>query len=85
MAELQQFKGLNFGGPATYEIIVQGLLGSEWSDRVAGMEISDETGANGASRTRLRGPIRDQAELNGVLETLYGLHLSIIKVEQVDD
>ena len=85
MAKLQELEGLNFGGPATYEIFVQGKLGGDWSDRIAGMTISDESGSNGSSRTKLRGPIRDQAELNGVLETLYGLHLSIIKIEQVDD
>lgn len=85
MTKLQEFEGLNFGGSATYEIVVQGKLGGDWSDRIAGMAISDESGSNGRSRTKLRGPIRDQAELNGVLETLYGLHLSIIKVEQVDD
>lgn len=85
MTEIQRSQKLNFGGPATYEIVVQGKLGGDWSDRIAGMTISDESGSNSSSRTKLRGPIRDQAELNGVLETLYGLHLSIIKIEQVDD
>ena len=33
----------------------------------------------------LVGLIRDQAELNGVFETLYGLHVTILKVEAIDD
>jgi hypothetical protein len=35
--------------------------------------------------TSLVGPIRDQAQLNGVLDTLYNLHLTILKVERVGD
>lgn len=31
------------------------------------------------------GAIRGQAELNGVLETIYGLHLTIIKVQRAED
>lgn len=76
---------LTFGGPATYQIVVQGRLSPDWSDRLAGMSICVETGKRGEPLTRLVGPIRDQAELNGVLEALYGLHMSIIRVEQVED
>lgn len=76
---------LNFAGPATYQVVVQGELDASWSDRLASMSITGETGAKGQKRTTLVGSIRDQAELSGVLETLYGLHLSIIKVEQIDD
>jgi hypothetical protein len=38
-----------------------------------------------ATRTILVGPMLDQAELSGVLDTLYGLHLPIITVEKVDE
>ena len=44
------------------------------------------TQREGASpHTALVGPLRDQAELNGILETLYSLHLPILRVEQVED
>ena len=76
---------LNFAGPATYQVVVQGELDASWSDRLAGMSITGETSAKGQKQTTLVGIMRDQAELSGVLETLYGLHLSIIKVEQIDD
>jgi len=31
--------------------------------------------------TTLVGRLRDQAELSGILNSLYGMHLSILKVE----
>jgi hypothetical protein len=34
--------------------------------------------------TTLIGRLRDQAELSGVLNSLYDLHLSILKVEMVN-
>jgi hypothetical protein len=34
--------------------------------------------------TTLVGRLRDQAELSGVLNSLYGLHRSILKVEVVN-
>jgi hypothetical protein len=35
-------------------------------------------------RTILTGLVQDQAELRGVLDALYGLHLPVIAVEQCD-
>ena len=78
-------KDIEFGGPATYRIVVQGQLGEDWSSRLAGMAITATSRGDKASHTILVGPIRDQAELKGVLETLHGLHLSILKVEIVDE
>ena len=75
---------IEFGGPATYRIVVQGSLDENWSSRLAGMVISTTDRGDKKPHTTLVGPIRDQAELNGVLETLYSLHLTILKVETVD-
>ena len=75
---------VEFGGPATYRIVVQGSLSKTWSDRVAGMEISTTSRGDKAAHTTLVGPIRDQAELSGVLETLYGLHLTILRIEVIE-
>ena len=49
------------------------------------MTISVAESASGSSHTTLVGPLRDQAQLNGVLETLYDLHLPILRVEEVGD
>jgi hypothetical protein len=49
------------------------------------MAIAVSRSETGSSRATLFGPLRDQAQLNGVLETLYGLHLPILRVEKVDE
>lgn len=79
------FEDIDFGGPATYRIVVQGVLDVEWSDRLAGMAINTTLRARGTPHTTLIGRIRDQAQLNGVLETLYGLHLPILNVKKLEE
>jgi hypothetical protein len=76
---------LDFGGPARYRIVIQGSLEEFWSERLAGLAIRVIDRGDRMPHTALEGPIRDQAELNGVIETLYGLHLPIVKVEQITD
>lgn len=76
---------LQFDGPATYRIVVQGTLDGNWSERVGGMTVSAVRTATGSSRTELRGPLLDQAALQGVLDTLYDLHLAILNVEKIND
>ena len=85
MPQTHHIKDIEFGGPATYRIVVKGELGEQWSDRLAGMLISLSRSEAGSPRTTLFGPLRDQAQLNGVLETLYSLHLPILRVEKVDE
>ena len=77
-------ESFDLGGPATYRIVVQGGLDPAYSDRLAGMTITRTQRGEGASKTELVGPLRDQAELRGVLETLYGLHMPVISVEKID-
>ena len=79
------YRDIDFGGPATYCIVVKGELGQEWSDRLAGLAITSTQREGGSPHTALVGPLRDQAELNGILETLYSLHLPILRVEQIED
>ena len=76
---------LEFDGPANYRIVVQGTLDENWSERVGGMTVSTVRTATGSSRTELIGPLLDQAALQGVLETLYALHLGILNVEKIND
>jgi hypothetical protein len=85
MPPLTETWDIDFGGPATYRIVVKGELGPEWSDRLGGLTITitEQIGEN--PHTVLVGRIRDQAELNGVFETLYSLHLPILRVEQVEN
>lgn len=75
---------IDFSGPATYRIVVQGALSEYWRDRLAGLSISVTCERGELPRTTLLGRIRDQAELSGVLDTLYGLHLPILSLETVE-
>jgi hypothetical protein len=70
-------KLVKFWTPATYRIEVEGHLDESWSDRLAGMRITACKRPDQTFVTTLLGRIRDQAELSGVLNSLFGLHLSI--------
>ena len=85
MTTPDRFRDIEFGASAFYRIVVQGTLRPDWSDRLAGLAITTTSQGDRAPHTALVGKIRDQAELSGVLDTLYGLHLPILKVEQVEE
>ena len=77
-------KNIKIWKPATYRIEVEGYLAESWSDCLAGMRITTRKRADQTTVSTLVGRLRDQAELSGVLNSLYGLHLSILKVEVVN-
>ena len=71
--------------PATYRIKVQGYLDERRSDFLGGMTITTASQGDQGVVTTLEGRLRDQAELSGVLNTLYELHLPILSVECLKD
>jgi hypothetical protein len=74
-----------FEGPALYRIVVQGRVDETMSDRLGGMRVeTTREGDQGRLVTTLVGHLRDQAELNGVLNTVYSLHLTVLSVQCVD-
>ena len=73
-----------FQGAGTYAIRVQGRLSPGWEDRVAGMQVTQGGDLGEQPTTTFTGALRDQAELMGVLNTLYELHLPILSVERCD-
>ena len=77
-------KHIKLWTPATYRIEVEGHLDESWSERLAAMRIATRKRADQSSVTTLIGRLRDQAQLSGVLNSLYDLHLSILKVEVVN-
>jgi hypothetical protein len=77
----EKHKHIKLWTPATYRIEVNGNLDESWSDRLAGMDITASKRVDETTVTTLIGRLRDQAELSGVLNRLYDLHLSILKVE----
>ncbi len=82
LAQLGAFRGK---GPARYRIVVGKYLSVIWSDRLAGMEIRpvDEVSSQ-APVTQLEGLIQDQAQLSGVLNTLYDMGFPLLSVEALE-
>ncbi len=60
---------------------MQGEVGPNWSDRLGGMRVLPATLVEGNTVTVLQGPVSDQAELAGILNTLYALHLPLLVVQ----
>ncbi len=71
---------LSLDRPATYQIIIQGRLGSDWSDWFEGMTITTATDSKEAITT-LTGRVEDQATLHGLLNKLYGLGLPLLAID----
>lgn len=75
-----------FQRPGKYKIRVIGAFDRRWSDRLGSFSIyTDSDHDKDESVTVLVGQVRDQAELSGVLETLYDLHMTILLVEYQDN
>jgi hypothetical protein len=72
MPSLSNSGNIQFEGPATYRIVVQGVLSEASRRRFTGMIIESDPAATNRPRTILRGQVRDQAELRGLLDALYG-------------
>lgn len=73
--------GVSMAEVAVYRITVRGALAPELADRLAGMHLESGPGVHGASVTSLTGSLRDQAQLIGVLNALYDMHMPILRVE----
>jgi hypothetical protein len=65
-------------GASAYEIRIRGAVGEEVCSAFEGM---DRTLARGD--TVLRGPVRDQAALYGLLERIQALGLELIEVRRL--
>ena len=84
MAQPKSRKNFPFDRPGKYHIRVQGFLDESWSERLGGLRITTSTLKDQGPVTELVGPIRDQAELSGLLNTLYELHLTLLSVEMLE-
>ena len=73
----------NMQWPCTYRIRLEGELASNWSDRLGGMDITIDWRESRGSVAVVLGPLKDQAALSVVLETLSELHLTLLSVEAV--
>ena len=78
-------RNLKLGEAAFYRIEVQGCLNEDWSGRLGGMRITTGRRGDTSYVTTLTGRVRDQAELIGVLNSCYELHLPLLSVEIVSE
>ncbi|MEZ5592561.1 MAG: hypothetical protein R3F53_18410 [Gammaproteobacteria bacterium] len=70
---------LGFGTPAVYRIVVQGQLDPCIVTDIADARIE----AGDQHTTRLLVRVMDQADLNGVLDSIYRFHLPILSVQLI--
>ena len=66
--------------PATYQIKLQGHLGSQWADWFGGLTITQ----TGHGETLLTGPVVDQAALHGLLRKVRDLGLPLLAVNRLE-
>lgn len=76
--------GVSLGQAAVYRIVVQGVLADERLDRLGGLRLQAGPREHGGSTTVLTGRLTDQAQLIGVVNTLYDLRLPILVVEMLE-
>lgn len=60
---------------SVYRVVVDGRVDPRFAGAFAGMTMSHQ-----ATTTALEGPVRDQAELQGLLQRLAGLGVSLVSV-----
>jgi hypothetical protein len=84
-SQKRPMKRLTLGMPVTYRIRVQGFLEKRWVERLGDMHISYRGRKDQAPVSILIVRLRDQAELMGVLNSLYELHLPIITIEYIEE
>ena len=80
MTKLKHSAGLKFTSPAAYRIYVKGFLDESWSERLNGMTILNMFSDEGLPITKLYGQVCDQAELLGVLNSIYEMHLPLMSL-----
>ncbi len=85
MTDNSKKKHIKLWTPLTYRIEVEGHLTESWAECLAGMQITVRKRSDQSAMTTLVGRLKDQAELSGVLNSLYDLRMSILKVEVVKD
>ena len=85
MSEPGGKKTYAFDRPRNYRIRVLGILDESFSKRLGGLHISQcSLKDNEGPVTELVGQVRDQAELAGLLNSLYELHLTLRSVEYIN-
>lgn len=72
-------------GQKIYRIRIKEKLDSSWTNWFEGMELLFDGLEEEDASTHIIGPIADQAALNGMLNKVWNLNLTIISVEQIGE
>lgn len=78
-------KKIKFNGQASYVIKVKGKLSDRWNSSFEGLTKEVVGDTEGIYITTLKGKVKDQSELSGILNSLYSLHLPVIQVECIKE
>lgn len=81
---MQDNENINFGGKAIYEIQAVGNLSQISSDLFGDMVIESTQLSENKYKFTIKGLLRDQAELSGLLNTIYEMHLSVVSVNCIE-
>lgn len=72
-------------GSTHYQIIVEGELGTKWSDWFGDAFIEINHQANGSKKTTILGAVPDQAALRGLLNKIWDMNLTLISVFRCEE
>lgn len=75
----------HFRSPAIYKILVKGKVDDSWSDYYGGMQITVKRSGGTVITSTLIGEIADQTALTSILNNLYEMHLTVIKVDMLSE
>ena len=75
----------HFKNVAIYKILVRGKIDDSWSDSLSGMQIIVKKSRRDVITSTLVGEIADQTALTSILNNLYEMHLTVIKVTMLSE
>jgi hypothetical protein len=67
--------------PTIYQIRVKDHIDDEWAEWFAPLQIAN----NSNGEATFTGPVRDQAELHGLLDRVFELNLTLLAVSRIID
>lgn len=70
--------------PSRYSITVKGTITENWQDWFNGILIEYEQNLQNQPVTAITCQVRDQSELNGILNWLHSMSLILVKVLKID-
>lgn len=76
---------VRYSGAGTYRIEIEGELNADWEPRLGDLRMTSWRSKDGGRLTVLKGRVRDQAALAGILNTIYELRVPLLSVQRLDD